>query len=67
MVRYIFANDDNAKCNCKESTTRVLSFMACLLALYPEEQAKVYAEACQLWSEVPSLDAPPVRVSLSRW
>ena len=41
--------------------------MLCLLALHPEEQAKVFVEASELWPEAPSLDAPPVRVSLSRW
>ncbi|KAF8348726.1 cytochrome P450 [Amanita rubescens] len=42
-----------------ETTARVLCFMVCLLALHPEAQAKVYAEACKLWPEAPLLDAPP--------
>ncbi|KAF8348725.1 cytochrome P450 [Amanita rubescens] len=42
-----------------ESTSHALCFMICLLALHPEAQAKVYAEACELWPEAPSLDAPP--------
>ena len=59
-------NGANAKCNCEQTTARLLCFMVCLLALHPETQAKVYAEACELWPEAPSLDTPPVRVSLRR-
>ncbi len=55
-------NGANAKYNCEESTAHGLCFLICLLALHPEVQAKVYAEACELWPDVPSLDAPPVRV-----
>jgi cytochrome P450 len=67
MVRYFFAKGADAKCGCEESSAHALCFMVCLLALHPEAQAKVYAEACELWPEAPSLNAPPVRVSLCRW